>query len=73
MKKDHILKDLINNIDILTITGNVDIVISGIQSDSRKIENNFLFVATKGVNTDGHDFIYKAIANGAIEIGRAHV
>jgi len=33
--------------------------------DSRKIRKNTLFVALKGERYDGHDFVSKAIANGA--------
>lgn len=33
--------------------------------DSRKIRNNTLFIALTGERFDGHDFVKKAIANGA--------
>lgn len=39
--------------------------IKGIEFDSRKIEQNFIFVAMKGSLTDGHNYINKAIKNGA--------
>ncbi len=39
-----------------------------IQVDSRKIKQGDIFVAIKGLNTDGHDFIEKAIENGASKI-----
>lgn len=39
--------------------------VTGIQSDSRKIEEGFLFVAVKGTLSDGHEYIDKAIENGA--------
>ncbi|MDR0546049.1 MAG: UDP-N-acetylmuramoyl-L-alanyl-D-glutamate--2,6-diaminopimelate ligase [Dysgonamonadaceae bacterium] len=39
--------------------------IAGIHSDSRKIEKDYLFVAIKGTQSDGHDYIEKAIENGA--------
>ena len=42
--------------------------INGIHSDSRKIEQGFLFVAIKGTQSDGHDYIEKAIENGATVI-----
>ena len=38
------------------------------ESDSRKIEKGQTFVALKGLTVDGHDFIGKAIENGAEEI-----
>ncbi len=39
--------------------------ITNIQFDSRKVEKGTLFVAIKGVETDGHLFINKAIEKGA--------
>ena len=40
--------------------------ISSIQSDSRKVEIGCLFVAVRGTVVDGHQFIEKAITQGAI-------
>lgn len=45
-----------------------DIEIHGIQYDSRKIEKGDLFVAMKGVLTDGHNYISTAVSNGATAI-----
>jgi UDP-N-acetylmuramoyl-L-alanyl-D-glutamate--2,6-diaminopimelate ligase len=42
--------------------------IAGIQSDSRKISQGELFVAIKGLSSDGHDFMEKAIEQGASAI-----
>jgi len=39
-----------------------------IETDSRKIGKNFLFVATKGTLVDGHQFIGKAVENGAVAV-----
>lgn len=39
--------------------------ITGVQSDSRKVETGNLFVAVKGTQSDGHAFIAKAIESGA--------
>ena len=39
--------------------------IKGIEYDSRKIKEDFIFVAMMGSVADGHDFIQKAIDNGA--------
>ncbi len=40
--------------------------ITGVTIDSRKIEKDCLFVALKGNNVDGHDFIEKALDDGAL-------
>jgi len=40
----------------------------GIEFDSRKVKPGYTFVAIRGLNYDGHDFILQAIKNGATEI-----
>jgi len=59
------LRDLLHTSNVLKITGNSEIQITGIHCDSRKIETGFLFVAVAGTQSDGHSFIGKAIENGA--------
>ena len=41
------------------------ICFSGISTDSRSVSKGDLFVALIGDNFDGHDFISKAVKNGA--------
>ena len=62
------LSDLITQIDYLQIIGNLDINVSAVVFDSRKVEYENLFVATKGVTSDGHDFISNAVQSGASAI-----
>jgi len=45
-----------------------DLAIEGIAIDSRAVKPGYLFVAIKGGALDGHDFISKAIENGAVAI-----
>lgn len=59
------LKDLIKDLRPLNIKGDVDREITGVNIDSRRIENGQLFVAMKGTQVDGHRFIEKAIGLGA--------
>lgn len=59
------LQDIIKPVSICESIGNTDIEINGIQMDSRLIEKGNLFVAVKGTQTDGHDYIEKAIEKGA--------
>jgi UDP-N-acetylmuramoyl-L-alanyl-D-glutamate--2,6-diaminopimelate ligase len=68
------LKSILTNLQNIEIIGNADISINGIHFDSRKIENGFLFVAVSGTETDGHQFINKAIENGATAVicNRSH-
>ena len=42
-----------------------DIIFSGCSTDSRTIEDGNLFIALKGDNFDGHDYVSIAEANGA--------
>lgn len=39
-----------------------------IKVDSRKVKNGDIFVALRGVSSDGHDYIDKAIENGACKL-----
>ena len=45
-----------------------DVEITGIAIDSRAVKPGYLFVAMKGGYVDGHDYIQKAIENGAVAI-----
>ena len=60
-----ILKELLKNITPLTVTGQSDIEITGVNIDSRRIKEGHLFVAQRGTQVDGHKFIPKAIELGA--------
>ena len=53
------------NIRPLDIIGDAEADITGVNIDSRRIENGHLFVAMKGTQVDGHRFIPKAIELGA--------
>jgi UDP-N-acetylmuramoyl-L-alanyl-D-glutamate--2,6-diaminopimelate ligase len=50
------------------LSGNTDIDINDVQIDSRNVQEGSLFIAVKGVAADGHQFIDKAIAQGAAAI-----
>ena len=43
-----------------------------IKSDSRKVKPGDKFIALRGISSDGHDYIEKAIENGASEIIAEH-
>ena len=63
-----ILRELTADITPLSISGNMDIDISGIAIDSRKVQRGYLFIAMKGTQVDGHQYIGKAIELGATAI-----
>jgi len=63
------LTRLINSIDSIQVTGNVqrkDIL--SIAIDSRKVSKNSVFIAIEGLKTDGHRFILDAINQGAYAV-----
>lgn len=62
------LKDILYKVGIEAVHGATDITISKIEFDSRKIELNDVFVAIRGTLSDGHDYIEKALALGAIAV-----
>lgn len=63
-----ILKDILYKVAIVSVKGLTDIAINKMDFDSRKIENNDVFIAIRGSISDGHDFIEKAIQQGAIAV-----
>lgn len=63
MKLQELVSDIQN--DIIDTQGEKNVIVKGIASDSRKVSEGFIFIATRGVQSDGHDFIGKAIELGA--------
>ncbi len=59
------LRDILYNVKTEQIFNEKDLNVEGIAFDSRKVQKDFVFVAEKGVETDGHLYIDKAIVNGA--------
>ena len=62
------LNELLKNVETLNIIGDVEVEITGVNIDSRRIEKGHLFVAIPGTVTDGHKFIPKAIELGATAV-----
>ncbi len=60
-----LLKDIIHHIPITETVGNPGVDITGITADSREVTPGALFVAIKGLNTDGHKHIPQAVGLGA--------
>ena len=63
-----ILSELLQNVILLQTIGNSEIEIDNIQFDSRKAEQNSVFVATRGTASDGHQYIAMAIEKGAVAV-----
>jgi UDP-N-acetylmuramoyl-L-alanyl-D-glutamate--2,6-diaminopimelate ligase len=62
------LKQLISYIPSAVVEGSLEREIQGITYDSRRVGPGMVFVAIRGENVDGHDYIDSAIDHGAIAI-----
>ncbi|MBK9256951.1 MAG: UDP-N-acetylmuramoyl-L-alanyl-D-glutamate--2,6-diaminopimelate ligase [Saprospiraceae bacterium] len=65
IKQNSNLQELVPEHLILEISGDLNKSIQSIEIDSRKVIKDSLFIAFKGLLTDGHNYIAKAIENGA--------
>lgn len=59
------LRELLHAIPVQQLEGILEVEVSSVCFDSRKVSANSLFVAVRGVQTDGHLYLDKAIENGA--------
>ena len=63
-----VLKDILYKVTLNAVVGSTSVELSTIEFDSRKIIKGSLFVAIRGSITDGHEYIDKAINNGATSV-----
>ncbi|HMC86397.1 MAG TPA: Mur ligase domain-containing protein, partial [Chitinophagaceae bacterium] len=63
-----ILQDILYKVSIRSVRGNTQTVVKDVQIDSRRISRGTAFIAIKGVASDGHHYIDKAIEKGATVI-----
>lgn len=61
----RILKDILYRVEIKSVVGGTSLTVDTIAFDSRKVTKNSLFVAIKGVDADGHNYIENAVNSGA--------
>ena len=59
------LKNILAGIEGIKAKGDIDIEITSVKNDSRKVENGDLFISIKGYETDGADYVGEAIEKGA--------
>ena len=59
-----LLKDLLPT-EIIETVGDMNVEVSGVCFDSRKVKKGDLFVALNGNNIDGCSFLFDAISHGA--------
>ena len=63
-----LLREILRNIEVESVTGTLDVEITDVCIDSRQVKGGALFVAIRGTQTDGHQYIDKALALGASAI-----
>lgn len=63
-----VLKDILYKVAIEAVKGSTEIAVNKIEFDSRKIQENDVFVAIRGTVSNGHNFIEKAINLGAVVV-----
>lgn len=61
------LKDILKGIEC-RLQGSAEVEVKDLQFDSRKVTAGTLFVAQVGTKVDGHDFIARAVASGAVAV-----
>jgi len=62
------LKDILYRVSLEKVVGNTALAFRELQFDSRKVGLDDVFVAIKGIQSDGHQFIKKAIDQGALAV-----
>ena len=62
------LKELLIGLKGLKARGNIDIDITGVAFNSKEVQSGNLFIAIKGFENDGHEFIKEAINSGAVAV-----
>ena len=62
------LRDLLEGVEIVQIHADMDMAVTGITYDSRKVMPGWVFVAVAGFATDGNLYIEKALDKGAAAV-----
>lgn len=62
------LKELLTGIENFKMKGDPELEIKSIENNSKDVKPGSLFVAIKGFDFDGHQFVEEAIANGAVAV-----
>jgi len=63
-----VLKDILYKVSLVSVSGDTQKEVALITMDSRSVSADSLFVAIKGTQVDGHNYIDQAIAQGATSI-----
>lgn len=62
------LSELLFGVETVSVSGSLDVEITGVTNDSRAVREGYLFIAVRGFETDGHRYIPSAVKNGAAAV-----
>ncbi|NKI30406.1 UDP-N-acetylmuramoyl-L-alanyl-D-glutamate--2,6-diaminopimelate ligase [Croceivirga thetidis] len=60
-----LLKDILFGVRLSAVNGDTNVLVNNLHFDSRKVEMDDAFIAVRGLITDGHKYIQKAVESGA--------
>lgn len=63
-----LLKDILYKAGLLDVEGSTNVAVTSVTADSRSVEKHGMFVAVRGTQSDGHNYIDAAVKAGAIAI-----
>ncbi|UFS71637.1 UDP-N-acetylmuramoyl-L-alanyl-D-glutamate--2,6-diaminopimelate ligase [Geomonas sp. RF6] len=61
-------QELLLGMEPLSVTGTLDLAVSGLYYDSRQVQPGGVFFALRGVKSDGTDFVPAALERGAVAV-----
>lgn len=64
--------DILRETALIGVQGDTGVTVTGITSDSRRVEPGVVFVAVRGTKTDGHLYIEQAVKCGAAAVVCEH-
>lgn len=62
------LRQLLKEVNVIEIIGNLDVDVNDIEYNSTKVKEGSIFVAIKGFQRDGAEFIEEAVERGAVGV-----
>jgi UDP-N-acetylmuramoyl-L-alanyl-D-glutamate--2,6-diaminopimelate ligase len=66
------LAEIIEDVDVVRVTGPENVRVESVAYDSRKVEDGSVFFALPGEKADGFQFVGKALGRGAAAIASSH-
>ncbi|MDX1462605.1 MAG: Mur ligase domain-containing protein, partial [Marinirhabdus sp.] len=64
----NLLRDILDKVTLEKVVGTTAVSVRELHFDSREIGLDDVFVAIRGTVSDGHEFIKKAVDQGAIAV-----